>query len=107
MKRTQPAGEVGTGLVGALNGPFQLENTPHREIRQNEEPTMPVAISANAISLMSSIGFQIDPKSGTEQWTELVIDTFDQWTNPKYSVVAPSGSCANCRHDMSDDLGVF
>jgi hypothetical protein len=106
MKRTQWAGEVGTGLVGALNGLFQLENMPHREIHPDEEPTMSVAVSENAISLMSSIGFQIDPKSGTEQWAELVIDTFDQWTNPKYSIVAPSG-CANCQRDFSDELALF
>jgi hypothetical protein len=65
---------------------------------------MSAAVSANVISLMSTIGFQIDPMRGTEQWSELVIDTFDQWSNPKYSMVAPTGSGCNCAHDFGDDL---
>ncbi len=65
---------------------------------------MSAAVSENVMALMSTIGFQIDPMRSTDQWTELVIDTFDQWSNPKYSMVAPSGSGCLCSHDFGNDL---
>jgi hypothetical protein len=65
---------------------------------------MSAAMSENVLSLMSVIGFQIDPMRSTDQWPELEIDTFDQWSNPNYSMVAPTGSGCTCAHDFDDDL---
>jgi hypothetical protein len=43
---------------------------------------MSATVSANTMSLMSTIGFDLAHLNSTDLLVELVIDTFDQWSDP-------------------------
>ena len=43
---------------------------------------MSATVSANTMSLMSTIGFDLAELNSTDLLVELVIDTFDQWSDP-------------------------
>ena len=43
---------------------------------------MSASVSANTMSLMSTIGFDLAQPHSTDLLVELVIDTFDQWSIP-------------------------
>jgi hypothetical protein len=43
---------------------------------------MSTSVSANTMSLMSTIGFDLAQLNSTDLLVELVIDTFDQWSDP-------------------------
>jgi hypothetical protein len=59
---------------------------------------MSASVSANTMSLMSSIGFDLAQLNSTDLLVELVIDTFDQWSNPAESMVAVSA--CGCGRDF-------
>jgi hypothetical protein len=44
---------------------------------------MSASVSANTMSLMSTIGFDLAQLNSTDLLVELVIDTFDQWSDPE------------------------
>jgi hypothetical protein len=48
------------------------------------------AVTDNVISLLASLGFD-DSFLGDR--TEMVIDSFDQWTNPDFAVASCSPTC--------------
>ncbi len=50
---------------------------------------MSAADSDNITSLMSSFGVDITDLNSTDLLAELVIDTFDQWSNPTDAVATP------------------
>jgi hypothetical protein len=43
---------------------------------------MSASVSANTMSLMSGFGFDLAQLNSTDLLVELVIDTFDQWSDP-------------------------
>ena len=54
----------------------------------------------NVISLLASLGFD-DSFLGDR--TEMVIDSFDQWTNPDSAVFG--SLCASCGFDINEPVG--
>ena len=53
---------------------------------------MSASVSANTMSLMSTIGFDLAQLNSTDLLVELVIDTFDQWSDPA-EPLAPATGC--------------
>jgi hypothetical protein len=59
---------------------------------------MSTSVSANTMSLMSTIGFDLAQLDSTDTLVELVIDTFDQWSIPTEGMV-PVSACP-CGRDF-------
>lgn len=55
---------------------------------QTQEPIMSTAISDNIQSLMSDFGVDLTDLNSTDLLAELVIDTFDHWSNPSDAFAA-------------------
>ncbi len=63
---------------------------------------MSASVSANTMSLMSSIGFDLAQLNSTDLLVELVIDTFDQWSNPEESrLPVPTSVCGRAFHSAA------
>jgi hypothetical protein len=60
---------------------------------------MSTSVSANTMSLMSTIGFDLAQLNSTDLLVELVIDTFDQWANPSEDT-APVMALSGCGRDF-------
>ena len=66
---------------------------------------MPATVSANTMSLMSTIGFDLAQLNSTDLLVELAIDTFDQWSIPSGGMVPITGS-SGCGRDF-DSVAVL
>jgi len=51
---------------------------------------MPATTSDNVKSIMSTFGVDIAELNSTDRLVELVIDTFDQWSNPTDVIAGPT-----------------
>jgi hypothetical protein len=60
---------------------------------------MSASVSANTMSLMSTIGFDLTQLNSTDLLVELAIDTFDQWSIPSDSM-APVVAYSGCTRDF-------
>jgi hypothetical protein len=60
---------------------------------------MSATVSANTLSLMSTIGFDLAQLNSTDLLVELVIDTFDQWSIPSDDTVSVM-ALSNCGRDF-------
>ncbi len=61
---------------------------------------MSATVSANTMSLMSTIGFDLAQLNSTDLLVELVIDTFDQWSIPSGDTAAVL-ALSNCGRDFA------
>lgn len=53
------------------------------------------AITSDNIKLfVSTLGVDLAELNSTDRLAELVIDTFDQWSNRTDAMMAPTGACA-------------
>jgi len=63
---------------------------------------MSASVSANTMSLMSSIGFDLAQLNSADLLVELVIDTFDQWSNLEESrLPVPTSVCGRAFHSAT------
>jgi hypothetical protein len=71
-----------------------------------QEPIMSATTSVDVMSLMSSFGVDVSDLNSTDLLAELVIDTFDQWSNPVNSTPGTCSLCVCCRVPDSDPIPV-
>lgn len=60
---------------------------------------MSATTSDNVMSLMSSFGVDVADLNSTDLLVELVIDTFDQWSNPTGLIAGPT-TVTGCGRDF-------